>query len=128
MNWYSITKLSSPMIEKPDVYNRYYDFGHDRQSSGIILWFLDRNYNFHTIENPKEMHGHLNWKEYSQSNVLVQGRYDPNKHTTSMYFGFLEQFPEFRNISFYREEKIKERFESMVDKKFNNPTIIPFKI
>jgi len=119
MNWYKL-KLAEPLIETPEMYSRYYDFGHKQKN--IILWFIDNKFNFHTTPVSKEIEKHYHWNEYEKNfdNIFTQGRYDPNEHTSSLYYGFMgDMMPK-------RKEYIKRRLETMVDKKFNNPKIIPF--
>jgi len=118
MNWYNILKFAFPVIEKPSQYDNYFEFGHKPNAT---LWFVDRNYNFY---NSQEYDRHTKWPDfmvnYNNNNIVAVGRYDPDKLAASYRL--------IPDVSLHIQERFKNKIETILDKKFNNPAIMDFTI
>ena len=117
MNWYKL-KLASPVIEDPKQYRSYFSIGHN-PGEDVIVWFIDNNLNFNSQQN-KHLN-HRGWSDYDNAEedetLLARGRYDLNKKITSVYVH--------NNLLKNRQlEYAKKKIEQILDKQFNNPTII----
>jgi len=135
MNWYKL-KFAFPILEKRNPFATYEDFRHEGDDPNYIendisLWWIDTSFNFHITKPTPEQPTHSSWNEFNdlvhEKQVIYQGRYDESKQEASMTkVPWFYVNPTFKQIFYNREDKLREKAERILDRKFNNPTIMVF--
>ena len=135
MNWYKY-KFAFPILEKRNPFDTYEDFRHEGDDPNYVeqdisLWFIDTSFGFHITKPTPEQPTHFSWDEFKdlffQKQIIYQGRFDEKTHKVSMtkvVWSYVN--PAFEQIYRNREDKLREKAERILDKKFNNPTILVF--
>jgi len=115
MNWYK-TKLAFPIREN-DEFDSYTSVGHDNEGfKPVVLYLVDKNLKLYMTDERKR---HEAWSTWWDSEFWATGRYDPNTHNCSITFDFFD-------ISIYERNYIEKTIIKILDKAFNNPTILTF--
>jgi len=141
MNWYKITKISFPLVEpNSNNYDQYTDIAHEGYNYSrkfnlpypgkldkIILWFVEgmpnessHNWKFYEWKTTSDM-SHRDWNKCwgNFEKLLAVGRYDIKRDIVSMRTHI--------NVPamFLNQEYIVNEIVDMLDRKFNNPVIVP---
>jgi len=112
MNWYKIAQKADPRIDyetetmvpyKPS----YMDIGHEREDGKVFLWYIDKYFGIHTMENKHDI-DHREWDEFNMNdfkgNAICQGRYEVESGRVSLG-GYLKRH--FRSLHSFRYAKKK---------------------
>jgi len=120
MNWYTIIKFAFP-VQEADELGDYLSVGHDQEGfKPIVIYLIDENLKLHTTTTD-EHSGHDDWKVWrTMERIFANGRYDPNTHFCS----FTIHDHSIASLSTSRQNYIKKTMEKILDKAFNNPTLI----
>lgn len=138
MNWY---KKAFPISENPS-YNEwgYMGIGHTNEPENNILWFIDNNFNLHTISETelaketrtKTKNTHDYWGKFQSYNrrntIYAKGRYDVNQNKASLSLAKNTIYGEAVNFAdaSKRLDFAVNKIEKILDRAFNNPIIQEF--
>ncbi len=127
MNWY---KTALPVVDTPSDMH-YTDIGHRLYDKDIkeILWTVDENFNFRSIQKTKKDTGTIHEElfgfsfDYRSAGSIASGRFmgDSSGGRTSITINL---DPDKTNPK--RIEYILKRVRKILDKEFNNPEIYEF--
>jgi hypothetical protein len=127
MNWYKKIKIALPVDTRYERGHRrpsYLSVGHqDKPLDQIWALFSDYYLDVYDLYNEDGIvltHEDL-WPD--RSDMLARGRYEDFNHRISLVYEqkySMVRFPP-------RREKMREKIISVLDKQFNNPTIIEYR-